>query len=59
MNIENREEEVGGREMEEEKKASIPLLTIVVTVLELLNYYNWIYLGAPWRNYSKHKEPYI
>ena len=30
MNIENREEEVGGREMEEEKKASIPLLTIVL-----------------------------
>ena len=29
MNIENREEEVGGREMEE-KKASIPLLTIVL-----------------------------
>ena len=28
MNLENREEEVGGREMEEEKKASIPLLTI-------------------------------
>ena len=30
MNIENREEEVGGREMEEEKKTSIPLLTIVL-----------------------------
>ena len=28
MNIENREE--GGGEMEEEKKASIPLLTIVL-----------------------------
>ena len=31
MNIENREEEVGGgREMEEEKNVSIPLLTILL-----------------------------
>ena len=38
MNIENREEEVGGRDMEEEKKASISLLTNWINLITSGNF---------------------